>query len=497
MFNALMPGEHDWMKNARMSSSATPGYTPPQDDFASLMVSLGGSPSRAPKPSPAQAPQKKNRPILNALGSYLQFAAPEQYEAGRTARMNRDYQNALAGGDMEKAAQYRLQMGDFEGAKQIQDYTTGQADAARKQEAQGVYQLFTSMQPAQINDYAMQDPAGFERMTGMTSEEYLASAQQMQQVGMTPEQFHQYVIGKAQSELGITPETPEPYTLAPGARRYGPDGQLIAENPVAAKPQERWEEYTPPGGIPGLFQRSTATGEIKRVAAPQSGGIRIGADGTVQIGGPVDGLGYGSAPKGEDAAIAFDREGNPIVTPSPQQESYNKAVRGLQEFTAQNAIVVEDIDRALSLASGWSTGAGAALKDLPIVGGITPAGQMESLLSTIEANVGFDKLQAMREASPTGGALGAVTERELAFLQAVFGSLRQDTTEQNVRYNLQRLRDHMVGREQRLREALAADFPSLQTTAERRGAANQQVQDLNDLLEFMTPEERALFEGEQ
>jgi hypothetical protein len=217
----------------------------------------------------------------------------------------------------------------------------------------------------------------------------------------------------------------------------------------------------------------------------------------VQIGGPVSGLGYGSAPKGQEAAIAFDRDGNPVVTPAPQQEAYNKAVRGLEEFTAQNAIVVEDIDRALATTSWASTGPMAAAKDLPIFGGITPAGQMESLLSTIEANVGFDKLQAMREASPTGGALGSVTERELAFLQSVFGSLRQDTSEENVRYNLTRLREHMVGREARLRAALEADFPSLAQTAQRRAGANEQMQDLSALYEFMTPEERALFEGDQ
>jgi len=340
----------------------------------------------------------------------------------------------------------------------------------------------------------MEDPAGFEQQTGMTAEEYLQAAGRFGDGG---QQFAQFAMQKAQAELGQEVKGPEAYTLAPGARRYGPDGQLIAENPAAEKALAEWEEYTAPGGMPGLFQRNKQTGEIKRVAAPPSAGIRVGADGSVQIGGPLDGMGYGSAPKGQDAAIAFDRDGNPVVTPSPQQEAYNKAIRGLGEFQAQNAIVIEDIDRALATASGWSTGPGAALKDFPIIGGSTAAGQMESLLSTIQSNVGFDKLQAMREASPTGGALGSVTEKELAFLQSVFGSLRQDTSEENVRYNLTRLKQHMQGREQRLREAIAADFPSLATTAERRAGANQQVQDLSALYEFMTPEERALFEGDQ
>lgn len=274
----------------------------------------------------------------------------------------------------------------------------------------------------------------------------------------------------------------------------GPDGkpQLAQFSKTGADPRmagvapyqkpetvEQWEEFTPPGGMPGLFQRNATTGEIKRVAAPPSSGIRIGPDGSVQIGGPVEGLGYGSAPKGQEAAVAFDREGNPIVTPGPQQEAYNKAVRGFEEFKAQNSIVVQDIDRALGAISGWSTGAGAALKNLPIVGGITPAGQLESLMSTIQANVGFDKLQAMREASPTGGALGSVTEKELAFLQSVFGSLRQDTSAENVRFNLERLKTHMQGREARIQAALEADFPSLATIAQRRGAVNAQIQALS------------------
>jgi hypothetical protein len=44
-------------------------------------------------------------------------------------------------------------------------------------------------------------------------------------------------------------------------------------------------------------------------------------------------------------------------------------------------------------------------------------------LDTVKAIVGFDALQRMREESPTGGALGQITERELSFLQSVQGSL--------------------------------------------------------------------------
>ena len=61
------------------------------------------------------------------------------------------------------------------------------------------------------------------------------------------------------------------------------------------------------------------------------------------------------------------------------------------------------------------------------------------LFTTIKANIGFDKLQAMREASPTGGALGQVSNQELSSLQAVFGNLDQSQSEEDLKYNLKML----------------------------------------------------------
>ena len=47
----------------------------------------------------------------------------------------------------------------------------------------------------------------------------------------------------------------------------------------------------------------------------------------------------------------------------------------------------------------------------------------------------------MREASPTGGALGQVSEMENRLLQSVLGSLDQELSEEEFRYNLRRLKD--------------------------------------------------------
>jgi len=57
--------------------------------------------------------------------------------------------------------------------------------------------------------------------------------------------------------------------------------------------------------------------------------------------------------------------------------------------------------------------------------GGTDARNLRGDLDRIKANIGFDELNKMRRESPTGGALGQVTERELQFLQSVQGSLDQ------------------------------------------------------------------------
>lgn len=69
----------------------------------------------------------------------------------------------------------------------------------------------------------------------------------------------------------------------------------------------------------------------------------------------------------------------------------------------------------------------------------TRAGALKNRLETIKANIGFDRLQAMREASPTGGALGPVSDFENRLLQAVMGSLEQAQAAPDIAYNLERL----------------------------------------------------------
>ena len=121
---------------------------------------------------------------------------------------------------------------------------------------------------------------------------------------------------------------------------------------------------------------------------------------------------------------------------------YNAALakaqgKGGKGGSAMSGVIVNDaLNRVDPLLNAWTTGFGSYLKVLPT----SDAKKVQNLLATIKGNIGFDKLQAMRDASPTGGALGQVSERELTFLQSVFGSLEQDQNAEDLRYNLGVLR---------------------------------------------------------
>lgn len=104
-------------------------------------------------------------------------------------------------------------------------------------------------------------------------------------------------------------------------------------------------------------------------------------------------------------------------------------------------IVVQDIDRAIAemdKATLPTTGAvGAGLSNI----GGTAARNVKALVDTVKANAGFAELAKMRAASPTGGALGAISDKETAMLQATIGNLEQSQGVAQFRDNLKRVKN--------------------------------------------------------
>jgi Uma2 family endonuclease len=81
------------------------------------------------------------------------------------------------------------------------------------------------------------------------------------------------------------------------------------------------------------------------------------------------------------------------------------------------------------------------------------AKDLSATVDTIKANLGFSTLQQMREASPTGGALGAVSERELTLLNSAVTSLDPAQSTEAFRRNLEQVRTHFTNWKNAIQEA--------------------------------------------
>jgi hypothetical protein len=103
------------------------------------------------------------------------------------------------------------------------------------------------------------------------------------------------------------------------------------------------------------------------------------------------------------------------------------------------AKVITDVQAAQGLVTGTTTG--VVGKGVAFVPGTT-AYDLQQRLLTLKANLGFDRLQQMRDASPTGGALGQVAVQELQALQATVGSLELGQSKAELQQNLNKIENH-------------------------------------------------------
>jgi len=83
----------------------------------------------------------------------------------------------------------------------------------------------------------------------------------------------------------------------------------------------------------------------------------------------------------------------------------------------------------------------------------TDAANAQALLGTLKSQVGFGVLQDMRNQSKTGGALGAVSEKELAMLQSNLAALDKAQSLEQFQAGLKHIVDYAEKAKDRMREA--------------------------------------------
>ncbi len=117
----------------------------------------------------------------------------------------------------------------------------------------------------------------------------------------------------------------------------------------------------------------------------------------------------------------------------------DKQIQRTQTRVANAENVIKKVVEAKSRLGVLTTGfGGGVLKNVPG----SSAYNLDKTITTIKANLGFDALQQMREASPTGGALGQVAVQELEMLQSTVANLSVGLDRSTLQQNLTDVETH-------------------------------------------------------
>lgn len=108
-----------------------------------------------------------------------------------------------------------------------------------------------------------------------------------------------------------------------------------------------------------------------------------------------------------------------------------------QEHAARTLQSVRELSAKVSR---WTTGVGSMFSGVPE----SQARNFKAELDTLKANIAFNELTQMREASKTGGALGAVSDREGTLLASVLGALDAGQSPANIKAQLKKIEDSVT-----------------------------------------------------
>jgi hypothetical protein len=163
-------------------------------------------------------------------------------------------------------------------------------------------------------------------------------------------------------------------------------------------------------------------------------------------------VGYRMTPEGTIEPIP----GGPTTTTLSPKEiqtreaKFPQANLAVKSFESKSDTVLKDIER-LRNHPGLSSITGIVAGRAP---GVTAAGREAlELYEKVVAGLQFKELQDMRNASPTGGALGNVSNQEGTQLRQAAGALSRVQEKGSVQSELERIADSIRGAKSRVREA--------------------------------------------
>ena len=357
--------------------------------------------------------------MYNALQSIQAFEAGQ---SGRQDRERRDaYKsagNALMAGDYTGGANALYGAGDLSGGLQLTQYGQQQSDMKRQMEE-------AAQQKALQQAYAFTQNLAAIPQEGRAA--YIQQAwPQLQYImpGMTADQAIATGIDDQSIQQSLSV-----YRTLMGEGPQQVEGKAINNRLVDPYTGKVMGDYSDPAGPMSTIGKLRADLDAGRITQAQFDQAVAGKP-LVQVN--TGNVGEGDRPIVDKPPKGYQRVWDPqsktyrdMPIPgseadiSTEQDAF-AAFQKIQTSGFTNDLINSEIDRAVENTSAWSTGWGnMLLKDLPQ----TQARTLNNAVTMIQANLSFDRLQQMRDESKTGGALGAVSEREIDLLQSTVQKL--------------------------------------------------------------------------
>ena len=141
-----------------------------------------------------------------------------------------------------------------------------------------------------------------------------------------------------------------------------------------------------------------------------------------------------------------------------RKKSLNEMQSSYNSFMSGSNAALENIGQTMPDVDNWTSGIGSLLQYVPG----TPARDLAAKLDTIKAAQFIESLSNLKNSSPNGASgLGSVTEREGQMLRSLIASVEQEQSPQQLSSNLQKLQEHILGTQSRVKDAYSRDVETL------------------------------------
>jgi hypothetical protein len=317
-------------------------------------------------------------------------------------------------------------------------------------------------------DPALQQASAIQSVLGKYQGEDLSSAETLTKIGKDLMQVAPDAGLKALTLAGQLGKEKKTVTVSPGQSIVNPSsGEVIYTAPEKAGKSEN--KVLPPGSVL-VDNEGNVIAEGRATKTEESPEMRRYNE-LVRM---------GETPE-RARAIAYKTLGTELkeTLEAERRADQRRSLEQKQESTI-TAIdnVVNKVDEAIKQVGRFSAGAGSLLSVLPG----SAAKNLAANVETIKANLGFDRLQRMRDASPTGGALGQVAVQELVALQSSIAALDTAQSPSQLLANLNNVKRHYENWRNTIRQAQGQDA---EMTAGQVAPSTQQA----------APQSRALPQG--